>query len=579
MTSGRSKGSAGPLCTWVLSLAVAACSAPPIAETPAVTLQTSAPCAPGGPGTPCPESSSSPPVADDAPCADGAPGPRCDGLIGAKEEKTFEDLIEGARQHVGRTAYKDARVVVELARLGLRRDADLPDSDGPSDAARALRNARQAIAVDLDAVEPRLVLALALARSVQDAPGASEPATRGLVLGLVDLALRAVPVAGGPAGAAAKALEGYVALDLGDRTRAREAFEYATQLDPKLATGWMGAGDLARAEGRFEAASAAYEQAVSLLPQDPGALRSLRAAARREALALPASAAGNWPAIATGSIAPAPPAPPVCPASAAGKPALSTLCRGLADLAQASTREDHEKAARLVAGGWNEAKPLCEARDAACGPHVAEAMAAASRAFRTAGHPTKSVAVAKLLLQRPDFPGVAAVAPALAVEMGDRYFEIGVFDQAAEQYAQHVRQKGAAAGPAADRAMRLFTALTNVDQATRLAGELAVDKKHPEARRAGWALLAARALRAVRGPEAAGSWLAQHRALLVAAGQEGAIAEISSPAPEKTAAPAGACASLLACAVRRLSGEARWSPLAGQIPPPKKRPKDAGRAP
>src|SRR5262249_40737197 len=155
-----------------------------------------------------------------------------------------------------------------------------------------------------------------------------------------------------------------------------------------------------------------------------------------------------------------------------------SLCKGLTELAQASSRADHDRAAKLILDGWSELRPLCQARDPACGPHVVAAVAAASRAFDAAGHIAKSIATARILLSLPDLPGVSAVAPALAIEVADRYFSIGMFDIAAQYYTQHVQEKGVNAAPAADRALALRIALTDLDAATRLADELATDTQY-----------------------------------------------------------------------------------------------------
>lgn len=553
-------------------LAVAACSARPPVEPPPVVLAPPDPCASGAPGAGCAEGAKVSLDVQDAPCINGPAGPRCDGLLAPREEKALTDAIDGAQEAVRDTAFGDVRVLIELARRQLRRDADIPDSDGVSDAARSVRNGMRSVAVDDASVEARFVLALALARSFQGAPALSDPVTHDLALGLVEAALSAVPVAGGPAGAATRALEGYVALELGQPARAREAFEYATQLDAGLATAWMGLGDVERSQGQFEAAEEAYTKAALLLPSDPGARRSVEAAKRREVLALRPPSGAARPALAPGPIAPAPPPLPACPPSVAAKPETATLCKGLSALAQASSRDDHEKAARLVIDGWQDVRPLCEAQDAVCGPQVAEALAACSRGYRAAGKPAKAIAAGKILLSQPGLPGASAAAPGITVEVADHHFALGMFSQAADHYAQHFRLKGASAGAAADRALVLYVSLMNVDAAKKLAGELAVDKKYSDAQRAAWLLLAAGLARAVQGPDAARSWLEPHRALLAAAGRGGARGEIAKPLPEKAAAPEGACAAPLACAVRRLAGEARWSPGAATVPA-KPRPK------
>jgi hypothetical protein len=85
-------------------------------------------------------------------------------------------------------------------------------------------------------------------------------------------------------------------------------------------------------------------------------------------------------------------------------------------------------------------------------------MAAASRAFKAAGRTAKSIAVAKIVMD-PRVSVAASLAPELSLEVGDRYFELGVFEEAANWYAQHARLARRASGPAAERVRRLRAVL------------------------------------------------------------------------------------------------------------------------
>jgi hypothetical protein len=136
----------------------------------------------------------------------------------------------------------------------------------------------------------------------------------------------------------------------------------------------------------------------------------------------------------------------------------ASLCKGLARLATASSPGDHEQGAVLVLEGWRELKPLCEAKDPACGPHVLPAMAAASRAFQAAGRVAKSIAVAKMVLD-PRVPGGTVLAPELALELGDRYFDLGVLDEAARWYEQHARAARAPSPAVVERTRKLRAVL------------------------------------------------------------------------------------------------------------------------
>jgi tetratricopeptide (TPR) repeat protein len=395
----------------------------------------------------------------DAPCINGPPGLRCDGLIGEDEVRSLPADIDAARKTaIVEKQFKDAHALVRLARLYLLRDGDVADADGPHDVARTLRFSRSAVAIDDTSGEARLMLALTLARSLQGARASAHPAIREGALSLVENVLRKVPAMQHPLGAAAQTLEGYLALERGQRDQALRAFEAATRLDPDLGTAWAGLGDVARSAGDFSAAATAYERAAARLPRDQGLARARRAAARLERLALPAASVQAQAAIAPGPVAPAPPAPPQCSPAEAAAAVGAFLCKGLARLAAASSPGENEQGAMLVLDGWREMEPLCEAKDPACGPHVLQGMAAASRAFKAAGLTAKSIAVAKILMN-PRVPGAAQLMPELALEIGDWYFEVGVFDEAVNWYVQYTRLSRTASAPAAERARRLRAVL------------------------------------------------------------------------------------------------------------------------
>jgi tetratricopeptide (TPR) repeat protein len=232
----------------------------------------------------------------------------------------------------------------------------------------------------------------------------------------------------------------------------------------------------------------------------------------------------------------------------------AALCQGLARLARASSPEDRERAAGLILDGWRELRPLCEAADPACGPHVAEALGAAARAYEVAGRTAKAIGLAKLVVDRPTLPGGAAVAPVLALELGDRYFALGIFEIAADWYARHARLAGIhVVAPAADRALGLYAAFANVDAATKLADELSENDLYSAAQRARWVVSAAVIVRAVHGPGEAATWLQKHRPLLDQAGATSRAEDASRPLPE--AASSIVCAAPLSCAVKRLVAE------------------------
>lgn len=538
----------------------AACSSTPPAEEPQGTTVVPVPettaCAPGVRSERCPEASSTPPAGSGT-CVEGAPGPRCDGILAPDEAKALTTAIDAARQAVLDSTYSDVHAMVEGARLALRRDSDIADMDGPTDAARALKNAMRAVAVDDGAAAPRVALALARARSLVGAKAMSDPVTRAGALVLVEIALRSLPAGNGSATAAARTMEGYLALERGDRAAAKTAFEAATTLDPSLGTAWMGLGDAARAEGAFDTAASAYKTAAARLPADPAVRRALEMASRREPLSLPAP-----PTIAfrVGWDPLAPAAPPVakCPGTVKSPSPGASLCRGLADLAKATTRDEHERGAMLVLDGWKDVQPLCEKHDPACGPHVAQALAAASRSLHTAGRLAKSIAAGLLVLRYTDLPGATGLLPTVALELADRYLSVGLADTAADQYARHLQLEGKTRGPVAQRTLALRLALGNAEAATKLAEGLAGDTASPAADRASALLATAALVRMTKGSEAAVSWLGHHKDVVEQAGMAAAMKDLAKPVSERAASPE--CAAPLVCAVRRLAGESRWSP-------------------
>ncbi len=541
-------------------VAGAACTPGPTAERPpvlVVPVPSAAPCAPGVHKDGCPEPAPSGQAAAEATCADTAAGPRCEGILAPDEVKTLTAGIDAAQKAIINTQYSDVHAIIDAARLQLRRDADIADPVDASDAARALKNAMRSVAVDSDAAAPRMVLALARARSLAGSKRMLDPTARAGALAIVEIALRTVPAGAGPTQAAAKTLEGYIALERGDRGAAKAAFESATKIDAGLGSAWMGLGDAARSQGDFEGATAAYKAAAVRLPDDAGVRHAFEAASRREVLSLPAVPAITLD-VAWGPLAPAAPPVPKCPASVKASSPGAALCTGLSELAKSTKRDDQERGARLILDGWVDLQPLCNNQDPVCGPHVAEALAAASRAFQAAGRISKAVAIGSMILGRPNLPGATALLPTIALEQGDRYLSLGIADMASDFYGRHLQLAGKIKGPVALRSLALTLGLGNVEAAKKLAVALAQDTAAPVADRAAALLATAALVRTAEGPEAAVTWLSPHKALVEQAGKTAALKDLEKPLADR---PSGSeCASLLACAARRLAGEARWSP-------------------
>lgn len=363
---------------WIAAAALGACAATP---DPATVAMIVVPPSPPAQGAEAAQASGAPQ------CESALRGQRCEGLLGAGEASALGPEIEATQKAILDSQYADVRAMVRLAKLQLRRDQDITEADGATDAARALRNAGRAVAVDASSAEARLSLTLALARSLQRATSSADPAVRNLALDLVGLSLQGKAL-GGPA--------------------------------PLLA------------------AAATLEKAV--------------ARARSQAGAGAPAHLGPEP------LAPPPPPPPRCSPGEAAAAVSAVYCAGLTRLGVAASRANHEAAAAAVVDGWRALESLCESRDPACPPHIAEGLAAASRAFEAAGKIAKAIAAAKLVLEpRHAFP-VAALDPVISLEIGDRYYLLGVFDQAADWYDRAGRQGEAGAAARAQLLRKVLSA-------------------------------------------------------------------------------------------------------------------------
>jgi hypothetical protein len=462
--------------SWLPALALAAC-APSQGQAPVVVLAvaTSAPVA----RVDAPADLAD--LADiAAECASGAP---CE-AVGEGEASALAIEIEAAHQAVLDGSYADVPAMVRLAKLQLQRDHDEPDPDGTTDAARALRNAMRAVAVEDTSAEARLVLALALARSLPRTTSSPDPLVRGLALDLVGLTLQPARRGGGTA---VRAAAGVLEATL-ERARDHTRPERSSHLGPE-------------------------------------------------------------------PLAPAPPPPPRCSSGEAAAAASAVYCNGLDRLGRASSRADHEQAAGTILEGWRALAPLCEAHDPACPPHVAFGVAAASRAFQAAGRPAKSIAGAKLVVDRARFPGAAALEPVISLELADRFYALGIFEEAAGWYERAARLLPAAPTAAAARALQIRVALGDEAAATRLAGALAGDGRFPLLERARWVVAVAHVVRAARGPAEAATWIARYQALLHQEALDADAREATAPLPAPD--PKATGCTPLACAVGRLARQ-RW---------------------
>lgn len=376
--------------------------------------------------------------------------PRCDALdmqacvFGTKAPGAQLDArVDAAHAVMLEGKFRDAGAIAELARLQLWRDApQAAHDDGQADAGRAMMNARRALAVDDDRAEVRLVTAMALARSLLGSGEASSTSHR-LRLHLVEMQARRAQRPGAPAfvAAAAGALLGYLALDMGNAETARAAFEEATQIVPELVTAWVGLGDAARAASDFDAATRAYQRAMSLAPDEAWLRAAVAASERKESLRVGSSTSSPvLDALSDDALAPQSTSPASCSAAVRAHAANQELCDGVDALATAKTEIEHDEAAMKILSGFQALRPLCEARDPACGSHVAPAVFAAAHAFDRAGHVAKSITTFQLVMRRADdLPDTRTLLPAVALEVADRYYALAIYDQAARFYEQHAQ--------------------------------------------------------------------------------------------------------------------------------------------
>jgi hypothetical protein len=155
-----------------------------------------------------------------------------------------------------------------------------------------------------------------------------------------------------------------------------------------------------------------------------------------------------------------------------------------------------------------------------------------------------------LILANRRFPGAGALEPVVSVELGDRYYTLGVFDQAASWYERATKLVTDATGPAT-RALQIRVALGDADAAMRLADDLVRNPHHPLATKALWIVMVAHVVRATRGPREAAAWITAHQALLSQQPLDADARDAALPLP---ASDPSAC-DPLACAVRRLARE------------------------
>ncbi len=519
-------------------------SSPKASQTSTPTAQTSTPTtAP----TPSDDRSGAGPSSLAAGCP-SQPVAACTALRSTKEQGEAQARIDAAQKAVVDSQFSDVAALVELARLQLRRDGASADAEGPSDAARAKKNAMRAVAVDPNLPAARLVLALSLARSLRDLPAER---SRGSILALIEVSLLAVPPSSGSVGAAVASLRGLIALERGDVGAAKRSFEEATRLDASLPSGWLGLGNAARAAGSFDEAVSHYERAGALAAGDPEVAASLAAAKKKEALVVSALPSTK-PLSRSTLLVPAPLEPPRCEAKSYAIRGQAELCGARDALARAQGKAIDE-ASRNVIEAIRPVEEACRAARPECGSQVAAAYLAAAHGFRTAGAFSKSVATLRLLVGREaSLPGAEGAVTTALAELGDAYFSLGIFDEAAAFYERYAQRSGALTLEATSRALQVRVGLGQTAQAEALARALVRIGKDPTTAADGLLAVAGRLLDEGRTKEA-GALLSEHRTTLEKA-KATARADALLSAP-----PSSACGPLFGCGALRLAGEERWS--------------------
>ncbi|MFO0619478.1 MAG: hypothetical protein U0414_43220 [Polyangiaceae bacterium] len=424
------------------------------------------------------------------------PRPPCD----TTARGDLDELIARGRERVVATKFKDAAVIVDVARLELQRGSAADAlSSGRKDAEGALLDAARAIAADASDPGSRMVLALALANRISAQLDHPDVHVRSVALGL----LRGLAPTGakGPIGAAAHAFDGYVALREGDVQRARGAFRVAVELGPNLPSAWLGYGDAARADGAIDPARDAFLRA-SKVPTptgeaDPEVGWSIAAADRGELLAI----------LRTRARAPDPSDASPRTRARCADPSETTaeLCSALAALSKASAPADLIRVAGDVMKAYEPLREICDTHRSTCTEDVTLALLEAARALFEAGAFLKATAIGQLIIDPARaLPGVKLIEAQLERDLGVWYAAGGVFDQSASWRARRDDRSGRSLA-GAHAGARDPIALGHAEQAMKDAAGIAamgpLDDDDAELVRATFALAASST-----GVDAAQAW-------------------------------------------------------------------------
>ncbi len=454
------------------------------------------------------------------------------------EKSGLDALVSTAHAAMVDSQFQDAKAIARLSLFELRRESSVADAEGSDDNARALRDGQRSVAVDGDLPEARLALALATTRSLERNSTMRDPVTASVTLTVLDAILTgdAGHDSGSPAGIST--LRGYIAFDRGDRVGAKSSFDLALSTDPSCAAAKIGLGHLARLNGSFAEAAALYETAGDA---------PLSVAATRGSPILPP------PTVDTGlTITPGPLARPITSALCAspppkGKPG-ARLCEAVAGFAKASTKPDFRNVAQAVLDGWTELRPLCESKKAECGTFVAPALLVGARAFQKAGAMSKAIALVRLVLDpRYTLPGLEGVRPDALLELGDRYFELGVYGVSAEYYREAIERVAKPDAALVERTLAFDIALGNGAAGQKLVDRVANLSELAPSDRARWIVAETALLRVTSSDNVARDWSSGYRAILDQGGMSPRIDELFSEGHAKRV-----CAPTVFCAARRI---------------------------
>lgn len=191
-------------------------------------------------------------------------------------EPTLDGPIAEMQRAVADADYRSPEVLVELARLQLRRGNAVKDAEGDGDIDRAQKNLRRALAIDDGFMPAHAELAAYYLERARRASGKTtatisrgmtETRARGEALDLAFL-VATQALQKDPRYAQLHNTLGLIAVEAGDQNRAVKAFGEARQLDPRLFEAHMNYASVNLSFRGFVEAERAYRAAILVRPND-----------------------------------------------------------------------------------------------------------------------------------------------------------------------------------------------------------------------------------------------------------------------------------------------------------------------